>query len=89
MSSRRWPGLSACQAGFFLEDYDEGKLGLQREQVELLALIRDWGITAAEFKTILGLDDEGRTVIAGLIRRTIDPAGQAPGSDPGGTPEDR
>ena len=76
-------------AGFFLEDYDEGKLGLRREQVELLALIRDSGITAAQFKTILGLDDEGRKVIADLIQRTIRPAGQAPGSDPGGTPEDR
>jgi ESX-1-secreted protein regulator len=75
-------------AGFFLEDYDEGKLGLRREQVELLALIRDSGITAAQFKTILGMDDEGRKVIADLIRRTIRPAGQASGSDPGGTPED-
>jgi transcriptional regulator with XRE-family HTH domain len=72
--------------GFFLEDYDEGKLGLQQEQVELLALIRNSGMTAAEFKTLLKLDDEGREVIAGLIRRPIGPAGQAPGSDPGGTP---
>ena len=30
-------------AGFFVEDYDEGRLGLLREQVELLALIRDCG----------------------------------------------
>jgi transcriptional regulator with XRE-family HTH domain len=71
-------------AGFFLEDYDESKLGLRREQVELLALIRNSGITAAQFKTILGLDDEGRKVIADLIRPTIRPAGQASGSDPGG-----
>jgi len=76
-------------AGFFVEDYDEGRLGLLREQVELLALIRDWGITAAQFKTILRLDDEGRTVIAGLIRPTIRPAWQPSGSDPGGTPQDR
>ncbi len=55
--------------GFFLEDYDEGKLGLQQEQVELLAFIRDSGITAAQVRTLLGLDDEGREVIAGLIRR--------------------
>ena len=67
-------------AGFFLDDYDEGKLGLWREQVELLALIRDSGITAAQFKTILGLDDEGRRVVADLIRRTIPPGGQAPDS---------
>jgi ESX-1-secreted protein regulator len=76
-------------AGFFVEDYDEGKLGLLREQVELLALIRNWGITAAQFKTILRLDDEGRTVIADLIRPAIRPAGQPSGSDPGGTPQDR
>jgi ESX-1-secreted protein regulator len=76
-------------AGFFVENYDEGKLGLLREQVELLAVIRDWGITAAQFKTMFGLDDEGRTVIADLIRPTLRPAGQAPGSDPGGTPENR
>jgi transcriptional regulator with XRE-family HTH domain len=76
-------------AGFFVEDYDEGRLGLLREQVELLALIRDWGITAAQFKTILRLDDEGRTVIADLIRPTIRPAWQPSGSDPGGTPQDR
>ena len=75
-------------AGFFLEDYDEGKLGLRPEQVELLALIRHLGITAAQFKTILGLDDEGRKVIADLIRRTIRPAGQASG-DQGGTPGNR
>jgi transcriptional regulator with XRE-family HTH domain len=49
------------QGGFFLEDYDEARLGLQREQVEVLALIRDSRITAAEFKTMLRLDDEGRT----------------------------
>ena len=76
-------------AGFFVEDYDEGRLGLLREQVELLALIRDWGITAAQFKTMFGLDDEGRTVIADLIRPTIRPAWQPSGSDPGGTPQDR
>jgi hypothetical protein len=77
------------QGGFFLEDYDEAQFGLQREQVELLALIRDWGITAAQFRTFFGLDDESRTVIAGLIRPGIRPGGQAPGSDPGGTPQDR
>jgi transcriptional regulator with XRE-family HTH domain len=77
------------QGGFFLEDYDEAELGLQREQVELLALIRDSGFTAAEVRTLLGLDDEDRTVIAGLFRRAIGPAGPAPGSDPGGTPQDR
>src|SRR2546429_93703 len=66
-------------AGFFLDDWDEGKSGPWREQVELLALIRDSGITTAQFKTLLGLDDEGRKVVADLIRRAIPPGGQAPG----------
>ena len=57
--------------------------------MELLALIRDSGYTAAEIRTLLRLDDEDRTVITGLIQRTIGPARQAPDSDPGGTPEDR
>ena len=69
-------------AGFFVEDYDEGKLGLWREQVELLALIRDSGMTAIQFKTLLGLDDEGRKVVADLIRRTIPSGSQVPGSGP-------
>ena len=69
--------------GLFHEDYDESMLGLHQEQVELLALIRDSGYTAAEIRTLLRLDDDDRTVIAGLIQRTIGPAGQAPGSDPG------
>jgi transcriptional regulator with XRE-family HTH domain len=73
-------------AGFFLEEWDEGKLGLWREQVELLALIRDSGITAAQFKTLLGLDNEGRKVVADLIRRTVAPGRQAPRSDEGGAP---
>ena len=72
-------------AGLFLEDYDEDKLGLWREQVELLALIRASGITAAQFKTILGLDDEGRRVVADLIRRTVQPGEQASGSGQGGS----
>src|ERR1700693_4546056 len=47
------------QGGFFLEEYDDAQLGLQQEQVELLALIRDSGFTAAEIRTLLGLDDQG------------------------------
>ena len=70
-------------AGFFLDDYDEDKLGLWREQVELLALIRDAGITAAEFRAILGLNAEGRKAIAGLIERTARDGAQAPGHDRG------
>ena len=74
-------------AGFFLDDYDEEKLGLWREQVELLALIRDAGITAAEFRAFLGLDAEGRKAVAGLIERAARGDAQAPGRDQGAAPE--
>ena len=73
-------------AGFFLDDYDEEKLGLWREQVELLALIRDAGITAAEFRAILGLDAEGRRAVAGLIERAARDSAPAPGRDQGAAP---
>ena len=74
-------------AGFFLDDYDEEKLGLWREQVELLALIRDAGITAAEFRAILGLDAEGRKAVAGLIERAAHGDAQAPRRDQDAAPE--
>jgi transcriptional regulator with XRE-family HTH domain len=54
---------------FFFDDYDEEKLRLLQEQVEMLALVRDAGITTAQFRTILGLDDEGRKTFGDLIRR--------------------
>ena len=74
-------------AGFFLDDYDEEKLGLWREQVELLALIRDTGITAAEFRAFLGLDAEGRKAVAGLIERAARSDTQAPAHDQDVAPE--
>src|SRR6202030_4366338 len=48
------------EPAFFCEDYDEGRVGLLKEQVELLALVRDAGITSAEFRAILGMDAAGR-----------------------------
>ena len=74
-------------AGFFLDDYDEEKLGLWREQVELLALIRDAGITAAEFRAFLGMDAEGRKAVAGLIERAARDGAQASGRDHGAAPD--
>lgn len=73
-------------AGFFLDDYDEEKLGLWREQVELLALIRDAGITAAEFRAFLGMDAEGRKAVAGLIERAAREGAQAADRDHGAAP---
>jgi transcriptional regulator with XRE-family HTH domain len=76
-------------AGFFLDDYDQDKLGLWREQVELLALIRDAGITAAEFRAFLGLDADGRKAVAGLIERTARGDTPPPGHAQGTAPEAR
>ena len=55
---------------FFFDDYDEEQLGLLKEQVELLSLIRDAKITSAEFRALLGLNAEGRKAVADVIRRT-------------------
>ena len=57
------------QPAFFFEDYDEGKLGLLQDEVELLALVRDAGITSAELRAILGMDAKGRSALASLIGR--------------------
>src|SRR5258708_24605636 len=59
------------EPAFFFEDYDEGKLGLLQDQVELLALVRDADINAAELRTILGMDRAGRPAIAGPIGRAV------------------
>ncbi|MGH3123208.1 MAG: hypothetical protein ACRDND_19625 [Streptosporangiaceae bacterium] len=59
------------EPAFFFDDYDEGKLGLLQDQVELLALVRDAGITSAELRTILGMDSAGRQALAGLIGRAV------------------
>jgi transcriptional regulator with XRE-family HTH domain len=66
---------------FFFDDYDEKKLGLLRDQVELIALVRDAGITSAQFRMLLGMDDEGRKVFADMIRRVARTEAEAQGRD--------
>ena len=66
---------------FFFDDYDEEKLALLHDQVELLALVRDAGITSAEFRALLGMDAEARETVAGLIRRAARTEAQAPGGE--------
>ena len=66
---------------FFFDDYDEEKLALLQDQVELLALVRDAGITSAEFRAILGMDAEARKTVAGLIQRAARTEAQAPGGE--------
>jgi transcriptional regulator with XRE-family HTH domain len=66
---------------FFFDDYDEEKLALLQDQVELLALVRDAGITSAEFRALLGMDAEARKTVAGLIRRAARTEEQTPGGE--------
>ena len=55
---------------FFFDDFDEEQMGLLKEQVELLTLVRDAKITTAQLRALLGLDDEGRKAVADVITRT-------------------
>src|ERR1700730_3359112 len=44
--------VCGVEPGFFFDDYDEQKLGLVKEQVELLALVRDAKITSVQFRAL-------------------------------------
>ena len=58
------------QPAFFFDDYDEQQAGLLRDQVELLALIRDSNVTAAQMRSLLELSPDAIQAIADLIRHT-------------------
>ena len=70
---------------FFFDDYDEEQLGLLKDQVELLALIRDAKITSAEFRALLGLNEDGRRVVADAIARTARAEAERLAGGQGGT----
>src|SRR6266487_4201224 len=55
---------------FFFSDYDDGQAGLLREQVELLALVRDAGVTSAQLRALLQLSPGARQAVADLIEHT-------------------
>ncbi len=55
---------------FFFDDYDEQQAGLLGEQIELLALIRDSGITAADVRALAELSPAARQAVADLIAHT-------------------
>jgi transcriptional regulator with XRE-family HTH domain len=57
-------------AAFFFDDYDPEQAGLLQEQVELLALVRDAGVTSAQLRTLLELNPEARQALAELIQHT-------------------
>jgi transcriptional regulator with XRE-family HTH domain len=71
------------EPGFFFDDYDEHKLGLVKEQVELLAMIRDAKITSVQFRALMGMDAEGREMFADMIRRVAIAEARAQGTDRG------
>jgi transcriptional regulator with XRE-family HTH domain len=55
---------------FFFPDYDEEQAGLLQEQVELLALVRDTGVTTAQLRALLELSPGARQAVADLIEHT-------------------
>jgi transcriptional regulator with XRE-family HTH domain len=55
---------------FFFSDYDAEQAGLLREQVELLALVRDTGVTSAQLRALLQLSPGARQAVADLIEHT-------------------
>jgi transcriptional regulator with XRE-family HTH domain len=55
---------------FFFDDYDEQQTGLLRDQVELLALVRDTGVTTAQLRTLLQLSPEALQAVTDLITHT-------------------
>jgi transcriptional regulator with XRE-family HTH domain len=54
---------------FFFDDYSE-QAGLLREQVELLALVRDARISSAQLRAILELSPQARQAITDLVQAT-------------------
>ena len=67
---------------FFFSDYDDEQAGLLREQVELLALVRDTGVTSAQLRAMLELSPGARQAVADLIEHTARTEAQrrAPGN---------
>jgi transcriptional regulator with XRE-family HTH domain len=55
---------------FFFDDYDPRAAGQLREQVELLTLVRDSGITAVQLRAIAALPPEAREAVVNLIEAT-------------------
>jgi transcriptional regulator with XRE-family HTH domain len=55
---------------FFFDNYSEQQTGLLGEQVELLTLIRDSGITSADVRAIAELSPAARRAVADLITHT-------------------
>jgi transcriptional regulator with XRE-family HTH domain len=57
-------------AAFFFEEWDDHQLGLAKEQVEMLTLVRSAGISVQQLRGVLGMSDEGLQVVSELVERT-------------------
>ena len=53
--------------GFFFDDFDEDQVGLLREQVELLALVRGARVSSTQLRVFLELSPEARQAVIDLI----------------------
>ncbi len=53
--------------GFFFADHGTDQAGLLQEEVELLALVRSAGISAAQLRAVLGLSPAARQAVIDLI----------------------
>jgi transcriptional regulator with XRE-family HTH domain len=69
---------------FFFDDYDTAQAGLLAEQVELLALVRETGVTSAQLRSLLELSPEALQAVADLIKHAS--GGQPRGGRPPGRP---
>jgi transcriptional regulator with XRE-family HTH domain len=64
---------------FFFDDYDDEEQARRlREQTELLALLRDTGVTSTQLRALLKLTPAALQALADLIRHTARP-GDRPG----------
>jgi transcriptional regulator with XRE-family HTH domain len=55
---------------FFFPDYDPEQAGLLGEQAEVLALVRDAGVTSAQLRALLQLTPAARQAVTDLIEHT-------------------
>ena len=55
---------------FFFDDYDDEQAGLLLDQVELLTLMRDSGVTSAQLRALAALTPRARQAVADLIEHT-------------------
>ncbi len=55
---------------FFFDDYDDEQAGLLLDQVELLTLMRDSGVTSAQLRALAALTPGARQAVADLIEHT-------------------